>query len=299
LHNRTVSFRNSVTERTWVWVLVISALFVVVGLAATAIPILTTEAILGSIGFLISLVLTLVRKAEEERTFDFGIIKNESLLELKYSELKRGAWSKAFGSWTTSYSVLDQEEYLQKEKNELESKKKLRIRRLIGIDGTNWTVQKLAAHIEKTKKLREEGRYDCRLTKLRGLELAYADYEYQGDPYHKAIVIFEGDGRKVGIFADDRQEGEQLIVVRAVETIFEEEWERALDAKTITQMNEVRIGDLVRVLKNPINPKIVGKQGRVLREFITDQGKMFVEIETDEGIHGQFGNEIEIVNPSS
>lgn len=196
----------------------------IAGLFIGTSPQLTSEAIFIALGIIISLVLDLARKQLFGEKEKFSIITNESQLVGKYNEFKEEAITECWLTWTTIYKVPDLDDYFEKERNLLAKRKSLKIRRMVGTAYTNWTREQLAKHLKDYEALIASGSYACRETHTAGIEIVYADYKEKGNSYCRALLILNEDERKIGFLFDEKDNHEQIAMVRAVKAFFESEW---------------------------------------------------------------------------
>ncbi len=61
-------------------------------------------------------------------------------------------------------------------------------------------------------------------------------------------------------------------------------------------MERIRVGDFVRILRNPVAPIAEGKVGRVINILGTHPTEPVFQVETDDGLHGQFRDELQRVD---
>jgi hypothetical protein len=61
-------------------------------------------------------------------------------------------------------------------------------------------------------------------------------------------------------------------------------------------MDRIRLGDLVRILKSPVAPVAEGKVGRVINVIGTHPTEPVFQVETDDGIHGLFQDELKRID---
>jgi len=125
--------------------------------------------------------------------------------------------------WCTRETYMPQ--YFDEEKAILRRNPRLHIQRLINPDRVEKDYYK--AHIQSSKALLDQGRYESKNTNMKEFECAIWEFEKPTGIEHKAVFVFNdiaGNTLGLAVFLDPTRNEKVRSAIRAIESWFEHEW---------------------------------------------------------------------------
>ena len=178
----------------------------------------------GTLGLILSIILELYIELAIKEEPPLQVIFNEDELKEIIRKMKTDpSLSLMKAVWCTRYAYTP--EYFDEENAVLRRNPRLHIQRLINPDRMGR--DNFEAHMQSSKTLLDQGRYEIRNTNMKEFEFGIYEFEKPTGIEHKAIFTFiDIAGNTVGlaVLLDPTRHEKVRSAVRALESWFEHEW---------------------------------------------------------------------------
>lgn len=180
--------------------------------------------IFGTLGLILSIVLELYIELAVREEPPLRVMSNEDEVKEIIRKLKTDPSLRTFKAvWCTRWAYTP--EYFDEENAILRRNPRLHIQRLINPDRMGR--DNFEAHIQSSKTLLDQGKYEIRNTNMKEFEFGIWEFEKPTGIEHKAIFTFidiASNTFSLSLFLDPTKHENVHSVVTALESWFEHEW---------------------------------------------------------------------------
>jgi hypothetical protein len=178
----------------------------------------------GTLGLILSIVMEMyIELAVREEPQLQVILEEDRLRELARKMKTDPSCRSMKAMWCTRETYMPQ--YFDEEEAILRRNPRLHIQRLVNPDRVEEDYYK--AHVQSSRALVDQGRYEIRNTNMKEFEYAIWEFEKPTGIEHKAVFVFNDMASNtlgLAVFLDPTRHEKVRSAVRAIDSWFEHEW---------------------------------------------------------------------------